>query len=213
MKTINVFGVASDYAKEIYETCNRLGIPYRSVDNLGIANTDLGILYHSIEQEGEPLIVAPGNPTFRAQAVAASWTDKKPLFVSLIDPTSVLASSAKVGCGVYVNALVSVGSNSDIACHANLNRSSSIGHDCTVGAFSSIGPGAIVCGSVKIGRETLIGAGAIVLPGLEIGNNCIIGAGSLVTKDLPSDTVALGSPAKVVGKTKEKSDQMGCPQC
>lgn len=213
MNSINVYGVASEYAKEIFETCKRLGILYRAVDNLGTANPDLGFIYSSIEEEGVALIVAPGNPTFRAQAVASSWLDKKPIFVSLIDPSSVLSSTAKVGCGVYVNALVSVGSNADISCHANLNRSSSIGHDTRIGAFSSVGPGAIVCGSVIIGRETLIGAGAIVLPGLEIGDNCVIGAGSIVTKNLPSDTVALGSPAKVVGKTKEKSGQTGCPRC
>ena len=52
--------------------------------------------------------------------------------------------------------------------------------------------------NVKIGNEVFIGAGAIILPGVTIGNNVIVGAGSVVTKDIPSDSVAVGIPAKVI---------------
>ena len=34
---------------------------------------------------------------------------------------------------------------------------------------------------------------------MTIGDNVIIGAGSVVTRDIPSDSVAVGCPAKVVG--------------
>lgn len=51
---------------------------------------------------------------------------------------------------------------------------------------------------VIIGRNVWIGGGAILLPGVTIGDNVVIGAGSVVTHDIPSDTVALGSPCRVV---------------
>lgn len=38
----------------------------------------------------------------------------------------------------------------------------------------------------------------IVLPRVRIGENTVVGAGSVVTRDLPPDTVAVGSPARVV---------------
>ena len=41
----------------------------------------------------------------------------------------------------------------------------------------------------------------VVLPGGKIGDNVVIGAGSVVTKDIPSNTVAVGNPCKVI---KEK---------
>lgn len=53
-------------------------------------------------------------------------------------------------------------------------------------------------GKVKIGDNVFIGAGSIVLPGVEIGNNVIVGAGAVVTKDIPSNSVAAGVPAKVI---------------
>jgi len=43
-----------------------------------------------------------------------------------------------------------------------------------------------------------IGGGAIVLPGVTIGDGCVIGAGSVVTRDLPTDTLAVGNPARIV---------------
>jgi len=66
---------------------------------------------------------------------------------------------------------------------------------------------------VHIGDNCFIGYGVIVMPGVTIGNNVIIGAGSIVTRDIPDDTVAVGSPAKVTCSIdeyleKRKKDQM-----
>jgi maltose O-acetyltransferase len=52
--------------------------------------------------------------------------------------------------------------------------------------------------NVVIGNRVFIGAGAIVLPGVTIGNNVVIGAGSVVSKNIPSNSVAVGSPAQVI---------------
>jgi len=53
-------------------------------------------------------------------------------------------------------------------------------------------------GRVKIGNRVFIGAGVIILPGVVIGNDVIIGAGSVVTRDIPSESVAAGNPARVI---------------
>lgn len=50
---------------------------------------------------------------------------------------------------------------------------------------------------VTIGNDVWIGGGAIIMPGVTIGDNVVIGAGSVVTKDIPSNTVAMGNPCKV----------------
>ncbi len=57
--------------------------------------------------------------------------------------------------------------------------------------------------SVKIGDNVFIGAEAVILPGVKIGDNVIIGANSTVTHDIPDNTVAAGSPARVLCTLEE----------
>ena len=56
---------------------------------------------------------------------------------------------------------------------------------------------------VKIGNNVWLGEGVIVMPGVTIGDGCVIGAHSIVNKDMPANTVAVGSPAKIVKKYNE----------
>ncbi|WP_290123731.1 acetyltransferase [Paucilactobacillus hokkaidonensis] len=43
-----------------------------------------------------------------------------------------------------------------------------------------------------------MGARVSVLPGVTIGENAIIGTGAVVTKDIPANSIAVGTPAKVI---------------
>lgn len=49
-----------------------------------------------------------------------------------------------------------------------------------------------------IGKRCAIGINVIILCGVHIGDECIIGAGSIVTKDIPSHSIAVGIPARVI---------------
>ena len=51
---------------------------------------------------------------------------------------------------------------------------------------------------VTIGKDCCIGGNATVLPGVTIGDNAVVAAGAVVTKDLPSNTVCGGVPARVL---------------
>lgn len=51
---------------------------------------------------------------------------------------------------------------------------------------------------VEIGSDVLIGFGTIIVGTVKIGDGCIVGAGSVVVKDLPSNTVCAGVPAKPI---------------
>ena len=51
---------------------------------------------------------------------------------------------------------------------------------------------------VVIADHVWIGASATILKGVHIGANSVIAAGALVTKDVPSSSLAVGSPARVV---------------
>jgi len=51
---------------------------------------------------------------------------------------------------------------------------------------------------VTIGNNVWIGGSVTILPGVTIGDNVSIGAGSVVVKDIPSNTVAVGNPCRVI---------------
>jgi len=49
-----------------------------------------------------------------------------------------------------------------------------------------------------IGDFCLIGVGATIMSGVRIGNEVVVGAGSVVTKDVPSNSIVVGNPARIV---------------
>lgn len=72
-----------------------------------------------------------------------------------------------------------------------------IRHGVTVGLKNIADPGAPV-----IGNNVNIGAGAKLLGKIKIGDNVAIGANSVVLTDVPSDSIAVGIPAKIIGRKK-----------
>jgi lipopolysaccharide O-acetyltransferase len=51
---------------------------------------------------------------------------------------------------------------------------------------------------ICIGSNVWLGEQVCVLPGVTIGNGAIIGANSVVTRNIPSNSIAAGNPAKVL---------------
>ncbi|RAM50143.1 MAG: gamma carbonic anhydrase family protein [Hapalosiphonaceae cyanobacterium JJU2] len=52
--------------------------------------------------------------------------------------------------------------------------------------------------SAYIERGSLIGIGAVILDGVRVGAGSIVGAGAVVTKDVPPQSLVVGTPAKVM---------------
>jgi len=58
-------------------------------------------------------------------------------------------------------------------------------------------PGIKDC-KIRIGNNCYISAGVTILGPVRIGDNVTIGAGAVVTKDIPSNCIVAGVPAKIV---------------
>ena len=54
------------------------------------------------------------------------------------------------------------------------------------------------CAPVTIGKNVFIGSRVMVMKGVDIGDHCVIASGSVVTKSVPSNSIAGGSPARVI---------------
>lgn len=60
-----------------------------------------------------------------------------------------------------------------------------------------------IFGKVEIGNNVHIGFNSIIMPGVKIGDNVIVGCGAIVTKNIPKNSVAVGTPARVIESIDE----------
>jgi len=51
--------------------------------------------------------------------------------------------------------------------------------------------------TTRVKKGASIGSGATILSNVTIGENAIVGAGSVVTRDVPANSIVLGSPARI----------------
>ncbi|MGX9785851.1 acyltransferase [Janthinobacterium lividum] len=62
-------------------------------------------------------------------------------------------------------------------------------------------------GPIHIGKNTFIGYGVSMMPGVVLGKHCIVGINSVVTKSFPDFSMIAGSPAKLIKKYCEVSNE------
>lgn len=95
--------------------------------------------------------------------------------------------------------LISVGDNVTLATGVKL-----LAHDASTARISGVHT---KIGIVEIGNNVFIGANSIVLPNVRIGDNVVVAAGSVVTKDIPSNNVYGGVPAKRICSFDEYAEK------
>lgn len=95
--------------------------------------------------------------------------------------------------------LIEIGNNVDMNHNFQI-----MSHDWAAGVFRNVYHNILPSsGKVKIGNNIYFATDVIVLKGVTIGDNCVIAAGSIITKDIPSNSVAAGVPAKVICSLEE----------
>jgi sugar O-acyltransferase (sialic acid O-acetyltransferase NeuD family) len=121
-------------------------------------------------------------------------------FDALIHPLSYYSATSVLGHGAFISPNSTLAPFSKIGDFTYINRNANIGHHTTIGNFCTISPGCNIAGECLIENNVSIGIGATILDGLKIGENSTIGAGSVVTKNVNSNSVYYGVPAKFIRK-------------
>jgi acetyltransferase-like isoleucine patch superfamily enzyme len=73
-----------------------------------------------------------------------------------------------------------------------------IGSHCSIYSVSTIDD---KNGQVVLRKNCKVGSHSVIMPGVTIGENAIIGACSFVNRDVPDNSLAAGTPARVIKKT------------
>jgi len=121
-------------------------------------------------------------------------------FLTIVDPSAGLASTAAVGEGSFVGAGALIGARSTIGRLVWVSRGSIVSHHAAFDDYAALGPGCNLCGYVSLGRGAFVGAGAVVNPQVSIGANAVVASGSVVRRDVPEHTLVAGNPAVVVAE-------------
>ncbi len=124
-----------------------------------------------------------------------------------IGPGSKIGDDSKIGSLVHIDYDVKIGKNCKIEGLVYLPPLSRIGDD----VF--IGPGAVLTNDpyplsnkmvgIVVDDGAIICARAVIRAGVKIGRNSVVGMGAVVTKDVPPDTVVMGTPAKPIYSRSE----------
>ena len=125
--------------------------------------------------------------------------DCYPVFAGIRNTSLILKIFDNVIIGYNFTALVAdtiqIGSNTIIASNVSLvSENHGISVETNVPYYAQ----KLETGPISIGKGCWIGQNVTVLPNVKIGDKCVIGANSVVTKDIPSYSIAVGMPAKVI---------------
>ncbi len=118
----------------------------------------------------------------------------------------------RVDKNVYISPSIEVGNSIRISENVKIRKNTSIGNDVLIGPgvqiitathnFSKLDIPINKQGDsqykVNIGNDVWIGTNAIILPNVTIENHVIVAAGSVITKDVPTNAIVGGNPAKII---------------
>jgi acetyltransferase-like isoleucine patch superfamily enzyme len=106
-----------------------------------------------------------------------------------IHPTAILESDLFLDRvyppGIHIGPNTLVAAQSLILCHEHVKRDPRDSKDPWVT-------------NTYIGKNCFIGIRAAIMPGVRIGDEVIVGAMSVVTKDVPSNCIVVGNPARII---------------
>jgi sugar O-acyltransferase (sialic acid O-acetyltransferase NeuD family) len=119
---------------------------------------------------------------------------------TVVHPAATVGARVVLGPGAVVAAGARLTTDIRVGRHSQVHTNATIGHDTEVGDYVTVLPGAIISGNVCLDAEVTIGAGSVVLQGLTIGSRSTVGAGAVVVRDLATDEVVVGVPARPIGR-------------
>lgn len=144
---------------------------------------------------------------------------------TVIYENSKLGNHVETGHFVMIRENVIIGNDTIVGSHTVVDGDASIGSMCRIqtGCYippkTTIGDGVFLgpmvnilndkyppsgrLSGVRICDGAIIGAGAIIMAGVTVGRKAVVAAGSLVTRDVDSETVVKGVPAKPVYTREE----------
>lgn len=142
------------------------------------------------------IVIAIGEPSSRA-VLLSKVKSKGFTLATLIDPTSIISETAKIGQGTVICEFVTIHTNVVIGESCYIQPYSCIGHDIVIGDNCILSTFFAPGGNCIFGNNIFVGMSSSIKQKLTIGSNSIIAMGSSVFNNVDENSVLVGNPARI----------------
>lgn len=204
---IGVGGLGREVAAYI-DDINNLRSQYKVLGFVDDDTSKLGLQYNGLKVLGNTDIIkdlnknndiycfcAIANPIVK-QKIADKLKEYKAKTINIIHPSSYISPSVKLGTNVLISPMCVITTNIYIGDYVHINPQCGIGHDTIIEAYSTLYWNVNTGGFTHISKLCELGSKSFIKQNINIGYKAVIGAGSVVVKDVNSETVVKGVPAK-----------------
>jgi sugar O-acyltransferase (sialic acid O-acetyltransferase NeuD family) len=149
------------------------------------------------------ICIATGEPAIRKilyDKIIANGLE----LTTLVHPDVVIPHSTTIGKGTIICKFLSITCDITIGKNVYIHPNVCIGHDSIIGEHTVVSSYVDVAGDCKIGSNTFLAINVCMRQGISIGDDTIIGMGSVVHRDIPSDVIAMGNPARPMKKNEKR---------
>lgn len=214
---ILVIYCAGGFGKEVYDIAHRINQKNKTWGKIIFSddtllhnekvylsrNFSFSTIINDFDLNEVSFVVANGEPKNR-QKIANKLNQFELNLETLIDPSALVSSSAKIGRGTIICQNSTITSSAKIEDNVLCNIGSIIGHDVVIGNHSNISSYSVIGGKTKIGDRAFLGSGSILKEKIKIGNDVIISMGSVVYKNIEDGLIAVGNPARISRRNEKK---------
>jgi len=121
---------------------------------------------------------------------------------------ALVREQTTIGDDVLVGTQTVIDGYTDVGSHVSLQSGAYVPSHTTIGQNVFLGPHAVLTNDPHPIRQEVdlegptiedgasVGANATLLPGVTVGRNSFVAAGAVVTEDIPTETLAVGAPAR-----------------
>lgn len=121
-------------------------------------------------------------------------------FCSLIHPSAEIDPSATVGAGCILHKGASIGPGAAVGNFVIVAVNSAIGPDVKLEDFVLVTSFVLVLSRATLKASSYVGSMTCILEDIVVGRLARVGVGSVVNRDIPDESLAIGNPARLIGK-------------